>query len=59
MAKKRKIETTKAKLPKENPILLIDESIRKFKSSEELLHLADRLFQKDPKVCLLSCQFLL
>ena len=53
MAKKRKIETTK-----ENPILLIDESIRKFKSSEELLHLADRLFQKDPKVCLLSCQFL-
>ena len=52
MAKKRKIETTKTKSPKENPILLIDESIRKFKSSEELLHLADRLFQKDPKVCI-------
>lgn len=54
MAQKRKTKTSKATLSKENPILLIDESIRKFKSSEELLHLADRLFQKEPQVIIYS-----
>ena len=41
---------TEAKTIGENPILLIDKQLRKFKSSEELIHLAERLFQKEPSV---------
>ena len=46
-AKKMKLE---ARSPEEDSILMIDKQLRKFKNSEELLDLAERLFQKEPTV---------
>ena len=52
MTENSKMKKPEAKTIGEKPILLIDKQLRKFKTYDELLHLAERLFQKEPSVCM-------